>query len=473
MDGSTRRLMTRLVAVGAGLFPVCSSALGLAEIQVDSHLNQPLRARIEVIDVGVEEWRQIHARIDRETSLGRDAIPSGILGAITLRATEDSQHRHFIEVTSAEAMTEPLFDLPVEIAGSSARVIRNYSILLDPPSADADAPQRLAAPSPAVNPAGAGSVSPAGTPALAGQAMAAEHPSSAAYAANGLDTAAGVIRHQTRHGVRGHHGGRSRRTQQTRPGTRPAAPPKLGPATQAEQDGLKAQLAALQQTLATTQEAVSAQTAEIASLTARAQTPVPPPPVASSHEAATNQAATDLDDAEDTAPETRWGDYFWIGGLGLTIGAIAFAALMWKRSRLTSLPATVGRPALSEPPASFRESVWSEPTDSFRDSPAPEPAAPFSRPAAESPAALPECTALSDPAESLAPPPFDAPAAAASRDRKPSPLQEPLVDTEGLPQEYLEELPAAYIAQMPRPGESELDLDAAPGAYTWKGRSAR
>jgi Tfp pilus assembly protein FimV len=44
-----KRIGVLLAGAGAGLYPVLSCALGLGEIQVESRLNQPLRARIEIV----------------------------------------------------------------------------------------------------------------------------------------------------------------------------------------------------------------------------------------------------------------------------------------------------------------------------------------------------------------------------------------------------------------------------------------
>ena len=59
-------LFSLLSGAGAGLYPVLSAALGLGDLQIDSRLNQPLRARIEIVGVSEEEWRQIGRASCRE-----------------------------------------------------------------------------------------------------------------------------------------------------------------------------------------------------------------------------------------------------------------------------------------------------------------------------------------------------------------------------------------------------------------------
>jgi Tfp pilus assembly protein FimV len=134
MKCSMKRALTLVSGVGASLYPIFSCALGLGELQVDSRLNQPLRAHIEVSDVSEEEWRQIHARLAQQGEGA--ALLRTTLDSIVLRATEDASHRHFVEVSSNDPITEPLFDLSVEVAGQTVQVIRNYSVFLDPPGRD-------------------------------------------------------------------------------------------------------------------------------------------------------------------------------------------------------------------------------------------------------------------------------------------------------------------------------------------------
>ena len=133
MKCSMKRVSILLSGVGAGLYPILSCALGLGDLQVDSRLNQPLRAHIEISDVSEEEWRQIHARLAQQ---GEDTLLRTTLDSIVFRATEDASHRHFVELRSNDPITEPLFDLSVEVAGQTVQVIRNYSVFLDPPGRD-------------------------------------------------------------------------------------------------------------------------------------------------------------------------------------------------------------------------------------------------------------------------------------------------------------------------------------------------
>ena len=141
MNGSmARRLLILLSGAGAGLYPVFSYALGLGELQVESRLNQPLRARIEVSDVGDEEWRRLRAHLGSQQSTADGLSRPGLLESLTFKNVEDENHRRFIEVKSSEVFTEPLFDLSIDVTGVDADVTRNFTVFLDPPGPNDDLP---------------------------------------------------------------------------------------------------------------------------------------------------------------------------------------------------------------------------------------------------------------------------------------------------------------------------------------------
>jgi pilus assembly protein FimV len=446
MDGSTKRMVTRISIVGLGLLPMISFALGLGDIQIESRLNQALRARIEIVDVTDEEWHQIHARIHQEASLDHDVIHSELLGAITVRAV-DLDHRHFIELRTGESITEPLFDLPVELVGPKSRLIRSYSILLDPPGADEAAPVRLVAASPAA----------AASPEPGHQAASRSESTTPGIGPIGThrDTS---LRKGTKQ-----HAARSRRSESNKPVPTPATTA----AVSSVQHGLKSQLEMLQRTLARMQETISAQNEQIVRLTAemsaqsqsRVARPMPPAPGASPRESSAPAAAAagvgdassqsdDLDDGDSPNESGGRAMYFWIAGLAMTIAGFAIAVFVWKRkvqAARTSSPEP-GPLKLSEPPAS----LFQAPVERLPVAEPSPPRASFRPVAVREPPKAP----------SPAPAPASAPVPTARMPTpKLTPLTEAPADTEALPEEYLEELPAAYIAKMPGTSGTDLDLD--------------
>jgi hypothetical protein len=135
-----RRVLILLLGAGAGLYPLFSFALGLGDLQVESRLNQPLRARIEVSDISDDEWRVLRARLSPEISQGDGLLRQVLLDSMTFKTIEDENHRRFIEVKSTDAFTEPLFDISIEVTGASLNFTRSYTVFLDPPGPNDDLP---------------------------------------------------------------------------------------------------------------------------------------------------------------------------------------------------------------------------------------------------------------------------------------------------------------------------------------------
>ena len=283
-----KTLSTLLAGLGVGLFPTLSFGLGLGDIQIDSRLNQRLHARIEVVDVSDEEWQQIRARIAPRTLLSEASVHPELLESLNLRAIEDANHRHFIEVTSTDVLTEPLFDLPVAVAGPSLQVVRNYSVLLDPASTQ-DAPQsapatmlaQQAAPQSAGGTAGeaqgvGSAAAAAGRPVTTARVDAQAH----------VDGKKRSSRHHRSHLAR-RHSSSSHKVAAATPkadvvakGATVAQPAAVQAVATQDTQQLEGQLATLQQMLTKMQGTIAAQDAEIAKLTAQVAARTAPAPVA-------------------------------------------------------------------------------------------------------------------------------------------------------------------------------------------------
>jgi hypothetical protein len=361
-------LLTVLSGTGAGLYPVVSAAMGLGDIQVDSRLNQTLRARIEIIGVSDEEWRLVHARLALQALSSEDAAYPELLGAVTLSAIEDADHRHFIQVKSRAVFTEPLFDLPIEVSAESTHVIRSYSVLLDPEETSG-APRIVADSNITRDPARAPSVSAAAQPvkadsaAVAGKAKkvtgqraarrssgrASKHKRSHRHAPSTASASAAHAPAKNSPSV----GSQDQRVRSAPTGqvagsaAEGASARAKGPA----QEQLERQLTLLQQTLTQMQATIAVQDAEIAKLTrqvADSDAPARAAVAGSSAQepaahatakpasAARSQSVEPPDSDADTSNDDTGSSSFWLrpkffywlaAGLGVT--AVLVAASLW------------------------------------------------------------------------------------------------------------------------------------------------
>ncbi len=132
-----------------------AQALGLGDIRLESALNEPFRARIELLSVTPEELEGLAVQLASAETFRRYGIdrPS-FLGGFRFEIQRLPGDRGVIRVTSREPVTEPFVTFLTEAVWPRGRLLREYTVLLDPPtfaseeSAEQPAPVRApAAPS--------------------------------------------------------------------------------------------------------------------------------------------------------------------------------------------------------------------------------------------------------------------------------------------------------------------------------------
>jgi len=122
-----------LVLMMALSLPGAAHALGLGEIHVDSALNEPLAAEIDIVGATPEELSSLTASIaNRETFLRFGAERPAFLASATFKVAHDVKGRPVLAIRSTESFTEPLVNLLVDLRWHNGEVIRQYSLLLDP-----------------------------------------------------------------------------------------------------------------------------------------------------------------------------------------------------------------------------------------------------------------------------------------------------------------------------------------------------
>ncbi len=128
------RMMPRLLLIVAMLTPGVLQALGLGEIRLNSALNQPFDADIELLAPTSEELQSLKAGLAPNDAFERYGVDRpAFLSELRFRVTRASGGRNVIKITSAESITEPFVTLIVEASWARGRLLREYTVLLDPP----------------------------------------------------------------------------------------------------------------------------------------------------------------------------------------------------------------------------------------------------------------------------------------------------------------------------------------------------
>ena len=150
------------------LWPSLSWALGLGEIHLNSSLNEPMRAEIDLIGATPEELTALRAELaSREafTRYGIDRPP--FLSTLSFKVGKGKDGRDALLVRSTDAIPEPFVTFLVEVNWARGRLMREYTVLLDPPvytpgeTASSATPVTAPTSAPARRPAPAATPSPA------------------------------------------------------------------------------------------------------------------------------------------------------------------------------------------------------------------------------------------------------------------------------------------------------------------------
>ena len=174
--------LASLVAALFGLSGSNASALALGRITVLSALGDPLRAEIDILDINAEEAASLKTSLalpEAFKAAGLEYNPALAGAQVSLQRRADG--RAFIRLTSDRPVTEPFVDLILEANWASGRIVRDYTMLLDPPNLRAVVPPAPSAPQVSVAPAPATTPVPAPTrPAAAARRAAASASAEAA-----------------------------------------------------------------------------------------------------------------------------------------------------------------------------------------------------------------------------------------------------------------------------------------------------
>src|SRR5512137_1395408 len=124
----------RILLMSALMSPNALFALGLGEIHLNSALNQPFDADIDLVSAADEDLSALRASLasgDTFTRYGLDK--PAFLADFTFRVVRGANGQDVLKVTSPKPVTEPFVTLLVEANWPRGRLLREYTVLLDPP----------------------------------------------------------------------------------------------------------------------------------------------------------------------------------------------------------------------------------------------------------------------------------------------------------------------------------------------------
>ncbi len=171
------------------LWPSSAWALGLGEIHLNSALNEPMNAEIDLVAATPDELTALRATLADKDAFSRYGIDRPpFLSTLTFKVGKGKDGRDALLVRSSDAIPEPFVTFLVDVNWARGHLMREYTVLLDPPvytpgeSASNAAP--VTAPAVAAPPARRAAPAPAATPPAAVRAPAAAPSAEAPIAGN-------------------------------------------------------------------------------------------------------------------------------------------------------------------------------------------------------------------------------------------------------------------------------------------------
>lgn len=127
-----RKLLGAIIA-SALILPETAFTLGLGEIEVNSALNQKLKADIELLSATPEDTETIIVKLASRKEFTRAGLDRPyLLNDLRFKAENIEGVPHII-VTSGGPIREPFLNFLVEIDWPNGHLLREYTVLLDPP----------------------------------------------------------------------------------------------------------------------------------------------------------------------------------------------------------------------------------------------------------------------------------------------------------------------------------------------------
>lgn len=149
-----KRILVLVLAMSAFSVPSVIQGLGLGELELNSTLNQSFDARIVLLKAKPEELDSLTIGLADMDAFRKAGIDRPfILSKLRFQVISNETGPDYIRITSPEAIREPFLDFLIEVNWSRGRLLREYTVLLDPPVYEAtvevaefEAPEAAAAP---------------------------------------------------------------------------------------------------------------------------------------------------------------------------------------------------------------------------------------------------------------------------------------------------------------------------------------
>lgn len=133
-DGAMVRTKLAAAIVGAGMcLPGLVSALGIGDYSLRSYLSQPLELEIELVQPQDLTLEEIFAGLASQEEFDRAGIDRGYLLTDMRFEVVQRNGRMYVIARTRQSIDEPFLNFLLDVRWPQGRMLREYTILLDPP----------------------------------------------------------------------------------------------------------------------------------------------------------------------------------------------------------------------------------------------------------------------------------------------------------------------------------------------------
>ncbi|WP_296255100.1 MULTISPECIES: FimV/HubP family polar landmark protein [unclassified Pseudomonas] len=155
------RKLVLAIAAASALSSGMAQALGLGGLTVKSSLNQPLLAEIELTQVQDLNAAQVVPSLASSAEFAQAGVGrTAVLDDLTFTPVVNPGGKSVLRITSSKPIRDPYVKFLVQVLWPSGRVLREYSLLLDPPKVSPQAAAAATAQLPSTAPAAAPAQAP-------------------------------------------------------------------------------------------------------------------------------------------------------------------------------------------------------------------------------------------------------------------------------------------------------------------------
>ena len=158
----THMLRNLVTAFALAIFTQAAFGLGLGSLQKSSALNEPFSARIDILSATATDFDTLTVKLADSDQFERAGVlREALLLELKFKIIQARNGSDYIQITSHQPIKEPYLNFLIELNWANGRMIREYTVLLDPPLYDpvrkpqvaktAPAPQPPPTPSPVVD----------------------------------------------------------------------------------------------------------------------------------------------------------------------------------------------------------------------------------------------------------------------------------------------------------------------------------